>query len=266
VRESDPLSFEGIKEEPMRSRGLSAVAGLLLTCAIASPVAAGVVPYLRLDYGASQLRMSEGNKLINDSEAMFKAAGYPADFQEVGPGRGPGAAVGLWVFPAFRVGATYSYLRSVRNNRLHVPGQVFYAEDLDFRMTEIGAEAAVRIVPLAGFTVGANIAQGRAQMIEGYSYEDASGQLYEDATARSTKTTYGAFVGIDQTNPAGLAGYIRVGFQYRNVGSMPSQVTMSDGTNTVQTTGTTIPLDYSGYYVRVGIGYDLVTGGDGSAE
>jgi hypothetical protein len=147
-----------------------------------------------------------------------------------------------------------------------VPGQLFYADDLDFRMTEIGAEAAVRIVPLAGFTVGANIAQGRAQMIEGYSFEDASGQLYEDATAGAVKTTYGAFVGIDQTNPAGLAGYIRVGFQYRNVGSMPSQVTLSDGTNSVQTTGNTIPLDYSGYYVKVGIGYDLVPVGDRASE
>lgn len=250
----------------MRIRGLSAIAGLLLTCACASPSGAAVVPYLRLDYGASQLRMSEGNKLINDSEAMFKAAGYPADFKEVGPGSGPSAALGLWVFPAFRVGATYSYLRSVRNNRLHVPGQLFYEDDLDFRMTEIGAEAAVRIVPLAGFTVGANVAQGRAQLIEGYSYEDAYGQLYMDTTARSTKTTYGMFLGLDQTNEAGFAGYVRVGFQYRNVGSMPGQVTMSDGTNTIQTTGNTIPLDYSGYYVRVGIGYDLVTGGGEASE
>jgi hypothetical protein len=34
-------------------------------------------------------------------------------------------------------------------------------------------------------------------MIEGYSVADAYGQYYQDAKANRTKTTYGAFVGLE---------------------------------------------------------------------
>jgi hypothetical protein len=239
-------------------RARSVLASLVLACTIALPATAAVSPYVRLQYGGNQLRMTDGNLLIKRTQATFQSAGYPAEFQSVGPGSGPGGSVGLWLFRGFRVGATYSHFRAVRHNRLHVPGQVFYADDLDFRMTEIGGEAAVRFQKLAGLTLGASVARGKAEMIEGYSYEDLSGQLYLDATANRTRTTFGAFVGLDQTNPAGVAGFIRVGFEYRDMGHMPSQVTLSDGTTTSNATGRTIWLDYSGIYVRAGIGYDLV--------
>jgi hypothetical protein len=139
-----------------------------------------------------------------------------------------------------------------------VPGYVFYADDLEFRMTEIGAEAAVRITRLGGLTFGGSVARGEAEMIEGFTVEDGFSQYYQDANAQSTKATYGAFIGFDQTNPAGLAGFVRAGFQYRDMGPMPSQLTISDGTNTTQSTGTSIPLDYSGVYFKVGIGFDLM--------
>ncbi len=241
----------------MRFRGQLALASALLACVIAMPAEAGIVPYVRLDYGSNQLQMHEGNNLIEQAEASFKAQGLPAEFRKVGAGLGPSGSVGLWLFPGFRIGATYSYLRSVRTNHLHVPGQLFYADDLDFRMTEVGGEAAVRFTRLLGFTLGANVAKGRSQLIEGYSAEDASGQLYQDATANGSKTTYGAFLGFDQTNPSGVAGFIRAGFQYRNMGSLPSQLVISDGTTTTQATGNTIPLDYGGFYLKLGIGYDL---------
>ena len=241
----------------MRFRGRLALATTLLTCAAAVPAGAGIAPYVRLDYGGNQLQMREGNKLIEQAEASFKAQGLSATFRKIGAGMGPSGSVGLWLFPGFRVGATYSYLRSVRTNHLHVPGQLFYADDLDFRMTEVGGEAAVRFTRLLGFTLGADVAKGRAELIEGYSAEDFSGQLYLDATAHGTKTTYGAYVGFDQTNPSGVAGFIRAGFRYRDMGSLPSQLTISDGTNTTQATGKTVPLDYGGFYVKLGIGYDL---------
>lgn len=242
----------------MKNLCLSALACLVLISAMANPGATAISPYVRFDFGGNQLKMAEGNRLIEESEAQFKADGLPADFQTVGPGYGPSGAVGLWVLPGLRLGATYSHLRSVRHNLLHVPGQVFFAQDLDFQMREIGAEAAVRISRLAGLTVGANLAKGRAEMIEGFSIEDGGGAFYQDAIASGTKTTYGAFIGLDQTNETGLAGYVQVGYQFRDMGSMPSQLHLSDGTNTADLTGNTIPLDYSGLYVKAGIGFDLV--------
>jgi hypothetical protein len=248
----------GIKEEPMKIHNLSLLAVVLVTCALAAPAVAGLSPYVRLDYGGNQLRMTDANHLILDTEALLKANGFPAQFHKVGTGYGPGGSVGLWIFPGFRLGATGAYLRTTQHNRVHVPGQLFYADDVDLRMTEFGGEAAVRIRRLAGLTLGGNVARGRAELIEGYSVEDPFSQFYQDAKAHRDITTYGAFVGIDQTNTAGVAGFIRAGFQFRDAGRMTSQLSVSDGTNTVQATGTTIPLDYSGFYVKVGIGYDRV--------
>ena len=185
----------------MRFRGLLALASVLWMCAAAMPAGAGIVPCVRLDYGSNQLQMRDGNKLIKQAEASFKAQGLPAAFRKVGAGLGPSGSVGLWLFPGLRIGATYSYLRSVRTNHLHVPGRLFYADDLDFRITEVGGEAAVRFTRLLGFTLGANVARGRAEMIEGYSAEDFSGQLHLDATALGSMTTYGALLGFDQPIP-----------------------------------------------------------------
>ncbi len=248
----------------MRIRGLPVLAAVLLTCALAAPASAALSPYVRLDYGGTQLRMTDGNNLIRDNEAAYRAAGLPADFNTIGSSYGPSGAVGLWVLPGLRVGATYAYGRSVRHNRLHVPGVVWDASDLDFRMTEIGGEAAVRFRRLAGLTFGATVAQGRAEMIEGYAFEDFTGwpdnfyQYYQDDVAKKTRITYGGYIGLDQTNEQGVAGFIRAGFVYRDMGHMPTDLTISDGTNTVQATGQTIWLDYSGFYVKAGIGYDLV--------
>lgn len=242
----------------MKTRGLSVLASFLMMCAGAAPGLAGVTPYVRLDYGGNQLRMTDENGGIRTAEASLRAEGYPAAFETIGSGFGPGASAGLWILPGFRLGATYSYLRAVRNNHLDVPDEISYSDDLDFRMTEVGAEAAVRIQRLAGVTVGASVAQGWAKLIENYSREDADGLDRQDGTAHRTRTTFGAFVGVDQTNSAGVAGFVRLGFQYRDLGHMPSQLTLSDGTNTVHSTGTTRWLDFSGLYLRVGVGYDLV--------
>jgi hypothetical protein len=241
----------------MRCRCQSLLSSVVLTSAMAASAAAFPAPYLRLDYGGNQLKMSEGNEQIRQAEAMFTEAGLPASFSAIKAGYGPSGAVGLWIVPGFRVGATYSYLRSTLENRLHVPGVVFFADDLEFRMTEIGAEAAVRVVGWAGLIVGGSVASGRAEMIEGFAAEDAYGLYYHDAVARRTVTTYGAFIGLDQTNSAGIAGFVRIGYHFRDVGSMPSQLDISDGSSTTRAAGSTVPLDYSGVSVRLGIGYDL---------
>jgi hypothetical protein len=244
----------------MKIRDLSVLASLLMTCAIATPVLGGVDPYVRVDYGQNQLW--NANIDIRAREAAFQASGYPATFETVGFGYGPGVSAGVWILPEVRVGITYSYLRAVRGNGLFEPGLI-YPNEVDCRMNEVGAEAAARFKKLAGLTVGGNVALGWAELRERFPAENADRLGYVDLTAHRTRPTCGVFVGIDRTNPAGtnlagIAGFVRVGFQYRDLGRMPGHLTWSDGTDWVKTTGETGWTDFSGLYAKVGFGYDLV--------
>jgi hypothetical protein len=239
----------------MKIRDLSVLASLLMACAIATPVLGGVDPYVRVDYGQNGLW--NANVDVRNREAAFRADGYPATFETVGFGYGPGVSAGVWILPEVRLGVTYSYLRAARGNGLYEPGFI-YPNESDSRMNEVGAEAAARFKKLAGLMVGANVALGWAEMRGRFPAEDADRLGYVDLTAHRTRPTCGVFVGIDQTNLAGIAGFIRAGFQYRDMGEMPSQLTWSDGTDTVKTTGKTGWTDYSGLFVKVGFGYDLV--------
>jgi len=247
----------------MKTRSRLVLASLLMTCVLATPAAAGVAPYVRLDYGGSQFRMTDLNNGIEDDNAELLDAGLPAMFEKVGSGYGPGASVGVWLTPGLRLGATYSYLRAVRINSLDLadPDVFAYDDELDLRMTEIGVEAAVRFKRLWGLTLGASVAQGRGEIIERLTVDqtvDVLDYYRLDGNAHRTKTTFGAFVGIDQTNDAGVAGYIQAGFQYRDFGRLSGEVTETDGVDVVRSTSRTVWLDYSGFYAKIGIGYDLV--------
>jgi hypothetical protein len=218
---------------------------------------ASVSPYLRLGFGGDQFRMAEINAGIMSDQDALRAAGYRANFNKIRIGAGPEASVGLWLLPGFRVGATYSTQRSTRENQVYVPGQLLYDNRFEFRMTEVGGEAAIRVVRLAGLSVGGQVVRSRAKGTEALSVEQPGSQFYYDATVKRSLTTYGPFIALDQTNDMGVAGYIRAGYRFRDMGHMPSEGTVSDGTNTSSFTGTSVDVDYSGFYVTVGVGFDL---------
>jgi len=194
---------------------------------------------------------------MSDQDAL-RSAGYPVNLQKIRIAAGPEASVGIWLLPGFRVGGTYSYERSTRDNQVHVPGQLFYDNVFKFEMTQVGGEAAFRIVRLAGLSVGGQVVRSHAKGTQGFSLEQPGSQFYYDATVERTLTTYAAFVSLDQTNDAGVAGYIRAGYRFRDMGHLPSQGTVSDGTTTSPVNGTSVDIDYSGFYVTVGVGFDLV--------
>jgi hypothetical protein len=241
----------------MKLRPTQLPAILVVWCTLAAPAFAGISPYVRFDYGGNGLRMTDGNSLINDNAVALQSAGYTTNFKKVGPAYGPSGSFGVWVAPTFRVGATYSFQRSIRTNGVDDPS-LYYSDNLDFRTRELGGEAMWRWSRLAGLSVGATAAQCRAELIEHVTIEDASGQLFEVANASRTRMSYGGFIGLDQTNPQGVAGFVRVGFRYRDMAHMPSEVTMSDGVTTSQGSGRTVWMDYSGFYFTLGMGYDFM--------
>lgn len=92
----------------MKTPGMLALATLIfgLGGIITVPATAGISPYVRMEYGGTQMRLTDGNRQIKRAEASFQSAGLPAKFQTVGPGSGPGGSVGCgcsavsgWVRP-----------------------------------------------------------------------------------------------------------------------------------------------------------------------
>ena len=239
---------------------LRALFACLLLAAVATPAAAGLSPYVRADFGGHQLRMTDANQFVTNLRHDFETAGFTPDLHKVGVGNGPGISAGVWLLPAFRVGATYSYDLTQVNNYVHEPGVLWYADEAQFRMTEVGGEAALRVQKWAGLTLGARVAKGTARLSEGYAWENYVGGsvLYSDGVGTKTLTTYGGWVGLDQTNLAGVAGYVRLGWQYRDVGRITSSVRYDDGVSTWEDEAQSVWLDYSGFYFKVGVGYDLL--------
>lgn len=240
----------------MRSRGRSVVLALLLSCAASLPAFAGISPYVRVDFGANMLDLPSVDQQVREAEDEFLFSGLAVDFDEVGPALGPSGSAGLWLFPGFRVGATWSDARSKVNNRVELDG-FSYADDFQFRMKDVGAEAAIRIRRLGGLTFGGSLALTKADMSEHFTLLNVHGQYYETETVERTGRTYGGFVGFDQTNASGVAGFVRVGFQHRDLGSVPTRLSVTDAGTTTVTEGAPFSLDYTGYYVKVGVGFDL---------
>lgn len=241
----------------MSVRGRSAFLALVFCCAASLPAFAGVAPYVRLDYGAGKLDLPAVDQQVRDEEELFYSAGLGVDFDDPSLALGPSGSAGLWLFSGFRVGATWSDTRSKVNNPVELSGFT-YADEFFFRMKDIGGEAAFRIPRLGGFMFGGSIAQTTAYMSEQYTLLNVHGEYYENEVAETTGRTYGGFVGFDQTNAKGVAGYVRLGYQHRDLGTVPTTVTTTDNGTTTVTTGAPFSFDYSGYYVRAGIGFDFI--------
>jgi hypothetical protein len=245
---------------------VKAVFALALAAVAAGPlvpsVAAAIVrPYVRVALGGNQLNMDAIDSNIAANETTMRDwSGYPVELKRTGLAFGPEASAGLWLFPALRVGATYSSQTSSVQNDVwidHTTIGYHYVDHMEFRVQEVGAEVMLRMERLAGLSLGGQVAQGRAQFSERFEESDFWSQYHMQGTAERTRLTWTAFLAIDQTNDQGFVGYVRAGYRFRDYGSLPGSVTESDGSTTVSRDAVTVPMDFSGFFMSVGIGYDF---------
>lgn len=220
---------------------------------------AGLTPYVRLGYGGGELRMTDLDGAILRTRDALVDAGIPADFHKVGSAYGPAAAAGLWVLPNVRVGATYAYHHASLENGVAATSPLVFVYDdaMNFRVREFGAEAAVRFPKWAGLTVGAGVAAARAQFDETSAVGDSLLRGALRGTATRTKLVYDVHAGFDQTNEQGLAGFVRAGWAFRDLGHMDGAADVYDGLAWSRAAITTRWLDFSGPYVVAGIGWDM---------
>lgn len=241
----------------MKIRAILALS--LLSLAAAAAAEAMPRPYISGSYGAGGLEMGEVNRIIKAHEAAIKTAYPDISMKKVGPSSEWEVGGGLWLFPALRIGASYSQQHSFRSNRYHSPDRTyFYGEELTFEMAETGLEAAVRVPKLLGFSVGGSMSHAKADFKLSDGEQTPYSYFGTDAKASTAKTTYAAFAGFEQTNEWGWTGYLHAGYRWRNMGTMPSRGISNDGVNFVEWTGTTVEMDYTGPFFKLGIGYDLL--------
>ena len=233
----------------------------LVLCALPSPILAQgtrPLPYVRIAISGSQLRMDALNAAMLAQQDAIRAAGGEADFSRAKAAFGPEASAGLWLYPWLRAGLTFGYQRSRLDNSASGANSFAYHDHYRFATTDAGGEAAVRIVRMAGFSFGGQIALTRAQLSNDYGVADATGALHIVTDADHTRTTWGVFVGLDQTNDRGTAGFVRLGYRFRDLGSIPATQSRDDGSNVTYGPVLTAPLDFSGWYASVGIGFDAL--------
>jgi len=235
---------------------LSLTACLLLTCLHATPAHALFAPYVRVGFGGNRQMMHAVNDAIAADIGWAAAGGVPVSAHPVSPGYGAAVSAGLWIVPFLRVGATYGR-QHTRDDYEYRQTGFLYKNDFTFGMRETGLEAAVRLRSLGGFTFGGTAALSRGRADEAFALENVHGTYYENFTSYRERRTYGAFFGFDRTAPNGVAGFIQAGYQWRAMGSMPGTFQISDnGTNSV-VDSQTVPVDFSGWSVRAGCGFDL---------
>jgi hypothetical protein len=231
------------------------------TIGVASPTNAGIRPYIRGAFGGNQLRVDNLNENIAAEEQAFRdATGYPIELERVGRALGPDLSAGLSLTRWLRVGATYVSQRASAANDFGINHQTtgyHYVSDLDLRIEEVGGEIMVRWERLGGLCLGGQAASGRARISESLDESDFWSEYHMRGTAERTRVTWAAFVGLDQTNDQGIAGYLRAGYRFRNYGPMPARVTEWNASTSSTYDTTTIPLDYSGFFMSLGVGYDL---------
>lgn len=221
-----------------------------------TPADAGVRPYVRVGWGANQLRLTDLDLSIESSQSALRTAGFPADFKGVGNGYGPQFAAGLRLVPALRVGATYSFLRATRENAFET-AHVAYQDIIVARSREVGAEVELRLGLLRGVGIGGEVAQSRTQYDEYYGVEDIDGPYQAKGMGSRTLTTYGGYLSYEQSNPRGVAGFVRVGFRHRPVGRITLNGITSDGVNSAPYSAQSVWMDYSGLYLMMGTGFDF---------
>jgi len=231
-----------------------------LAAGIAGPATAGIRPYLRASFGGSQLAVDNLNDNIADDEQSYRQAGYPVELERVGVATGPDMAAGLWLTNWVRIGATYGRHEASARNDFWIEHQTIgyhRVDDLEVRIVEVGGEIMLRAERFAGISVGAQVANGRARLSENFNESDFSSEYHLRGSAERTRVNWAAFVGLDQTNEMGFVGYLRAGYRFRDYGSMPGRVTESDASTSVTYDTMSIPLDFSGFFVSLGVGYDF---------
>ena len=243
-----------------RRAASAAIAGIAAALiALAAPAqAAALRPYVRAGWTAGPLRMTDFNSATQDGAPFYAVAGLTSSFADVGVAAGPTASAGLWLTRSVRAGATWSHQQTARQHSMYAQGRVSFDDHLEFAITEIGGELAVRFERLAGLTLAATLASGRARFERDFSGRDlaAPAELQLDVGARKTGLTYGLAVGLDQTNSRGLAGWVMAGVRIRDMGRMPLGGTSNDGTATTAAWGKTPWMDYTTLFLAAGTGFD----------
>jgi hypothetical protein len=241
----------------LKIRAMFALSVLVLGCTATAQ--AMPYPYLSGSFGGGTLEMGEVNEVLESQQAAIRAGGYTdITMKKVGAGSEWGFGGGLWLFPALRIGATWSQQHSFLSNRYHSPDHTyFYGEELTFDMAEMGVEAAVRVPQLFGFTFGGSMSRAKADFKLSDGEQTSYSYFGNDAKASKTGRTYGAFAGFEQTNGAGWTGALHMGYRWRNMGTMAIHGLSNDGVNYAEWSGTTPEIDYTGLFVQCQIGYDL---------
>lgn len=210
---------------------------------------------LRAFLGYGQLAMDDYNSTIVEDEQYLTSFGLNASFDEVGGAVDYGAGLFWQVSKTLSFGAETSMLNSGLDNKYSdYSGGLSFTTD--FKLLEFMGVAQYWFPGAPGLSLGASGGYGKGQV----DYE-ARINIFEDPsqnTSYVTEFTGGALIGnafVSYTrfvsDTVFLAG--NGGMRFRNLGELEND----NGDPLFDNSGGPVEFDFSGFYFRVCIGFQL---------
>jgi len=240
---------------------------MIFSCpAGAQPETARKQFYVRGSVGYSTQSLGDLNDDIEQDELVFRTAGLPVTFEPFGGALDLAVEMGMRIVPTSRgipsislgVGVSYE-TNDVHHAYSDLSGS--FSDKTDLAILDVTGNLtfwfpSVRWL-FAGFEAGKGFGSATEEL-QFRDFADPTNDLDVAGNFDGSGFVVGVFSGLQYEASGGALLFLKVGYHYRNLGHFDGTITSpqlgsSSGT-AVNNAGRPLEFDFSGIYVKVGIG------------
>jgi hypothetical protein len=207
-----------------------------------------------LGFGTQSL--GDVNGAIEDDERVFQGAGIPVSFDTFGPAVDLGGGLVHQISETIGLGAELGYQTSSVDNRYSDTSGSF-SDAFDLEVLDITGVLQFWVPSARGLLFGTKIgvAFGAArEEVHFRNFNTPSNSFDRSGDWDGIGFVAGAFTGYDFALSQDVQLMLHAGYRYRNLGEFSNG---SNGQPPSDNAGQPIDFDFSGFYSRVGFGYEF---------
>ena len=228
----------------------------------------GKVFYIRGAGGVTFWSMGDFNDAQDRNKELLDDDGFSTDYEDIGSVFDLAVEAGARVSSMFSVGLTFSRGSKTIENSANVStlgGDLFVADDYELDIWELVANVAFWVPGASGLYLGASAGTGKGTMTEDIGIRVVNGvneSLAASGDYDGSGFVGGIFAGFQYEFDSAPLVYAEMGFRLRNLGEFdgtfedPDQLfgEPRDGTPRDFDEEALGDIDYSGFYIRAGLG------------